>query len=67
MSEPVLTLEELIAYFDGVFNATAALKGRLAKLGPEQRAAVREVSRYQAMAKEFLDALRQTIAIRDRG
>ena len=29
--------------------------------------AVQEVSRYQAMANEFIEALRQTVALRDAG
>ncbi len=52
----------------GVFFATVALKGRLAKLDPPCREAVREVGRYQTMIKGFADALEETIELhRQRG
>ena len=58
--DPPATLEYLRSYYRGVFFATAALKGRLAEMGPEQRPALEEVSHYQAMIKRFLDALEET-------
>jgi hypothetical protein len=53
-------LEYLATYYRGVYFATVALKGRLAKLGPECRDAVREVGRYQSMIKRYADALEET-------
>jgi hypothetical protein len=58
--DPPAELDYLLTYYRGVFFATVALKGRLAKLGPECRDAVREVSRYQTMTKRFLDAMKAT-------
>jgi len=60
MSASAITLEELIPYYRGVYGATIALKGRIAKLGPEFRPAVQEISRYQRMAKRYLEALEET-------
>lgn len=41
--DPPAELDYLLAYYRGVYFATVALKGRLAKLGPECREGVREV------------------------
>ena len=58
--DPAISLDDLVPYYRGIFFATVALKGRLAKLGPEARPAVREIGRYQTMAKGYLDALVET-------
>lgn len=58
--DPAIELEALVPYWRGVYFATIALKGRIAKLGPEQRPAVQEVNGFQAMAKRYLDALSAT-------
>lgn len=60
MSLPAITLEELLPYYRGIYWATVALKGRVAKLGPEFRPAVQEISRYQMMAKRYREALEET-------
>ncbi len=66
--DPPATVDYLRAYYRGVFFATVALKGRLAKLDPPCREAVREVGRYQTMIKGFADALEQTVELhRQRG
>ncbi len=66
--DPPATLDYLRAYYRGVFFATVALKGRLAKLDPPCREAVREVGRYETMIKGFADALEETIELhRQRG
>jgi len=66
--DPPATFDYLRAYYRGVFFATVALKGRLAKLDPPCREAVREVGRYQTMIKGFADALEQTVELhRQRG
>jgi hypothetical protein len=66
--DPPATLEYLRAYYRGVFFATVALKGRLARLEPPSREAAREVGRYQTMIKGFADALEQTVELhRQRG
>lgn len=62
--DPPKTLEELVPYYDGAFNTTVALKSRLAKLGPEARPALQEVSHYQRMVTEFRDAIRRTIEMK---
>jgi hypothetical protein len=61
--DPPISLEELLTYYDGVFYATVALKGRIAKLGPESRPAVREIGRYQTMVKAYGDALQATASM----
>lgn len=58
--DPPIELDALLRYWRGVYFATIALKGRIAKLGPEQRPAVLEVNAFQAMAKRYLDALGET-------
>jgi hypothetical protein len=59
--DPPMSLEALVPYYNGAFNVTVALKGRLAKLGPEGRAALQEVSHYQQMLAEFREAILKTI------
>jgi hypothetical protein len=58
--DPPARLDYLLAYYRGVYFATVALESRLAKLGPEGREAVREVSSYQTMVKRYRDALVET-------
>ena len=58
--DPAISLDDLVPYYRGIYFATVALKGRVAKLGPEGRPAVREIGRYQTMAKGHLDALVET-------
>jgi hypothetical protein len=66
--DPPATLDYLRVYYRGVFFATVALKGRLAKVDPPCREAVREVGHYQTMIKGFADALEQTVELhRQRG
>ena len=61
--DPAMTLEALVPYYNGAYFATVALKGRLAKLGSEGRAALREVSHYQTMISEFREAIRETVKL----
>jgi hypothetical protein len=61
--DPPAELDYLLAYYRGVYFATIALKGRLAKLGPECQPAVRAVGAYQAMVKGYWDALKETAAM----
>jgi len=58
--DPPAELDYLLAYYRGVYFATVALKGRLAKRGPESRQALRMVGDYQAMIKSYWDALKET-------
>ncbi|MBA2311814.1 MAG: hypothetical protein H0V97_03330 [Actinobacteria bacterium] len=60
MSLPPMTLDELIVYFESVFETCALTKMRLAKLEADGPKSIREVGRLQAMAKLYLDALVQT-------
>lgn len=62
--DPAVALDDLVPYYRGIYFATVALKGRVAKLGPEARPAVREIGRYQTMAKGYLDALVETRELR---
>ena len=61
--DPPAQLDYLLAYYRGVHFATVALKGRLAKLGPEYRQAVRVVGDYQEMVNGFWEALKETAAM----
>ena len=61
--DPPAQLDYLLAYYRGVHFATVALKGRLAKLGPEHRQAVRVVGDYQEMVNGFWEALQETAAM----
>jgi hypothetical protein len=58
--DPPAEIDSLATYYRGVYFATVAMKGRLARLGSEYRDAVREVGRYQTMIKRFRDALQET-------
>ncbi len=62
--DPPAGLDYLRTYYRGVYSATIALKGRLAKLDPPCREGVREVGRYQTMIKRFADALEETQELR---
>ena len=63
--DPAIELDELLVYYRGVYFATVALKGRLAKL-PGGREGVREVGRYQTMTERYRDALQETARMRGR-
>ena len=65
--DPPMSLEALVPYYNGAYFATVALKGRLAKLGPEGRSAVQEVSQYQKMVTEFRDAIHKTVELKRQG
>ncbi len=60
------SLEVLVPYYNGAYNATVALKGRLGKFyqGPEGRAALRDVSQYQQMLAGFREAIQETIQLK---
>jgi hypothetical protein len=55
---PAMPLDKLILYYRGVFFATVALKRRFGQL--KDRAAFREVERYQQMVKEYRGAIQET-------
>jgi hypothetical protein len=55
---PPITLEQLVPYYRGVFFVTVALKRRFGEL--KDRAAFKEVDRYQQMAKEYAAAINET-------
>jgi hypothetical protein len=59
-----MSLEALVPYYNGAFNATVAMKGRLGKLGPEGRAALQEVSHYQQMLAGYREAIQKTIELK---
>jgi hypothetical protein len=61
--DPPAQLDYLLAYYRGVHFATVALKGRLAKLGPEYRQAVSVVGDYHKMVNGFWEALKETSAM----
>lgn len=63
--DPAIELDELLVYYRGVYFATVALKGRLAKL-PGGHEGVRQVGRYQTMTKRYWDALEETAGLRGR-
>ena len=60
---PPITLEQLVPYYRGVFFTTVALKRRFGEL--KDRAAFREVDRYQQMAKEYAAAINETRELKE--
>jgi hypothetical protein len=62
--DPPMSLEALVPYYNGAYFASVAMKGRLAKLGPEARPALQEVSQYQQMLIGFREAIQQTIQLK---
>ncbi len=62
--DPPISLEALVPYYNGAYFASVALKGRLAKLGPEGRKGVEEVGRYQRMVLSFREAIQQTAELK---
>ena len=61
--DPPLKFENLLPYYNGAFYASVAIKGRLAAAG--QVEAAREVSAYQEMVRDVLEASRHTYRRRD--
>ena len=59
-----LGLDGLIAYFRGVLYTTIALDKRFGDMGRSGRKARGEVDRYGAMARRYLEALRETDKIK---
>ena len=55
---PPISLEHLVPYYRGVFFVTVALKRSFGEL--KDRAAFKEVDRYQQMAKEYAAAINET-------
>ncbi len=55
---PPMTLEHLSPYYRGVFFVTVALKRRFGEL--KDRAAFKEVDRYQQMVNEYAAAIKET-------
>ena len=62
-----MSLDALVPDYNGVYFATVALKGRLARLGPGGRAALQEVSHYQQMVTEFREAIHKTVQFKRQG
>ena len=61
-----ITLDELHPYYNGVFVSTVAIKGRLARLGPQGRKAMEEVSHFQNMITEYREAIQKTLEMKRR-
>jgi hypothetical protein len=60
--DPPFLFENLLPYYSGAYNASIAIKGRLAAAG--QIEAAREVSAYQEMVVEFRKAIIETYKLR---
>lgn len=63
---PPMSLEELITYFQGVYETTVMVKGRAAKIGRDALPVVRDIGRFQKMVSGYLDALRKTAEMHRR-
>ena len=62
---PPLPFEALLPFYRGAVFSTTALKGRTSKLPPEARKPyLDEVSRFQKMASEILQAVEQTAELK---
>ena len=64
--DPAMTLEALVPYYNGAYNATVAMKSRLGKLGAAGREALKEVGQYQQMLTGFRQAIQQTIELKHK-
>ena len=62
-NRPPITLEQLVPYYRGVFFVTVALKRRFGEL--KDRAAFKEVDRYQQMAKKYAAAINETRELKE--
>ena len=60
---PPIALEQLVPYYRGVFFVTVALKKRFGEF--KDRAAFKEVDRYQQMAKEYAATINETRDLKD--
>jgi hypothetical protein len=57
---PPMPLEHLGPYYRGIYFTTVALKKRFAGMEPGGDEATAEVDRYQAMAKRYMEAIKET-------
>ena len=60
---PPMSLEHLVPYYRGIFFTTVALKRRFGEL--KDRAAFKEVDRYQRMTKEYASAINETRELKE--
>jgi hypothetical protein len=60
----VMTPEELLMYYRGVFFATVALTKRFGGWGRRGRDAFGEVGRYQTMVRRYREALAETVELK---
>jgi hypothetical protein len=60
----VMTLEELLMYYRGVFFTTVALTKRFGRWGRRGRDAFGEVGRYQAIVRRYREALAETVELK---
>jgi AhpC/TSA family len=59
----VMTLDELLIYYRGVFRATVVLTKRFGGWGSSGREALKEVSGYQTMVRRYRESLRETVEL----
>jgi AhpC/TSA family protein len=59
--KPVITLEQLRPYYQGVYFATVSMKKKLAEEGLEGGSLARRVAGYQELVTEYNAAIKETI------
>jgi hypothetical protein len=59
--KPVLTLEQLRPYYQGVCFATVSMKKKLAEEGLEEGNLARRLDGYQELVIEYNEAIKETI------
>lgn len=62
---PPQRLEDLLVYYRGVYFATVALGSRFEGWGESGRRALEEVVRYRGLMEGYLEAVRQTLKLRE--
>lgn len=67
VERPAISLLELNTAYRMALHASGNLKLRVLALGPEQRPAFREISRYQQLIARYGEAVKQTFDMAQHG
>ncbi len=64
--KPVITLEQLRPYYQGVYFATVSMKKKLAEEGLEGGSLARRLEGYQELVTEYNEAIKETVEAKGR-
>ncbi|CAA9472349.1 MAG: hypothetical protein AVDCRST_MAG12-857, partial [uncultured Rubrobacteraceae bacterium] len=64
--KPVITLEQLRPYYQGVYFATVSMKKKLAEEGLEGGSLARRLEGYRELVAEYNEAIKETAEAKGR-